>query len=782
MKSFDDTASGKTLDVKKLFLRALRYWYYFPVFLVLSTVIAFTIYKTTVPLHHISTQVLISSAQDAAAGRVDVGERALPGISLGGQSHFENQTIILTSRRQVEKTIRELDFEVSYYEKEAYRLQEIYKDSPFRVLIDSSKVKPAGLAFEVAFVSKDRFVLKFENSAWSKEYGFFEKVNHPRFSFSLVPVEDVLPGSGYEQKVYRFVVNDLKALAAQYKSSLFLDRVQHGSSIVELSILENNVEKGRDFLNRLAYNSVSYTLEKKNQIALNTIEFIEKQLIGVADSLGAAENILQDFRSRNVVMNVSLQGEMIMAQSKELEDQKSALLAKLDYYSYLNDYIEGNGDLQEVIVPTSMGIEDPVLSQLIAQLSTLNAERSALRFNATTANPNITRINASIENLKGNIIESLKSVISATNLSLNDINNRLYNLSGEIRKLPRTEQRLLNIERTRQMNNETYTFLLTKLTEAQLAKAANRPDNEIIEEATYRGLVAPDQKRLLMLVLLAGLFLPAVVVFIKVFSNDKVQEVDDLKELCDLPVLGQIPAEKKKSRFALGNKERQEAPQALLSESFRSMRTALGYYANKKACKVILITSTLPGEGKSFCALNLARSFAQLNKKTLVVEFDLRRPSLNRQSGIPAIGKGITSYYSSDEQVADLIVKGSEAGSPDFIFAGPLPPNPAEMIAGEATERLFGNLQELYEVIIVDTPPLGVVSDAFLLTSLADVNLLVSRYNVTPKPVFKMNLKDEKFKEVPHLGLIINGLPFHRKEYHYRYGYDAGSKYFAGAQ
>lgn len=778
MKNFEEVEKEKTLDLKKFFYRALRYWYFFPIFLILAVLISVALYQTTTPMHLISMQLLISEGQEAT-GRVDVGDRALPGVSLGGQSFIENQTIILTSRKQVDKTLKQLDFEISYFEKEAFKTQEIYKKSPFRVIVDSSEVNPAGLSFEVEFLSKEKYRLSLVDGDFSKEFNLFERVTHPLFAFSIVPVLDNLPGSNYHEKTYRFTVNSMNSLVGYYQSRLFLDRAVFGSTIVEISIMENNVQKGVDFLNKLAQNSVNYTLERKNHIALNTIDFIEKQLVGVADSLGAAENVLENFRSVNEVMDVSYQGQMILTQSKELEDQKSALLAKLDYYSYLNDYIESNRDMQEVIVPTSMGIEDPVLGQLIGQLSTLNAERSALRFNATTENPNITRMNASIENLKNNILESLKSVISATHLSLDDTNRRLYSLTGQIRNLPRTEQRLLNIERSRQMNNETYTFLLTKLTEAQLAKAANRPDNEIVDEARSMGMVVPDMKRSVMLVLLLGLFLPAVIIFIKIFTNDKVLETDDVKEFSALPIIGEVPYEKRNGKSSLIETATAANTNTILAESFRSIRTSLGYYANQKASKTVLITSTLPGEGKSFCAINLARSFAQLNKKTLLIEFDMRRPSLSKQSGITANGNGLSSYYTGDAKVDDIINTDSEIENLHIIFAGHIPPNPSELIAGDITKRLMDELQGKYEMIVIDTPPVGVVADAHLLTEYADVNIVVVRHNKTPKPVLKMNLRDEKVKNIPHLSILMNGIPFQRREYSYKYGYDVNSKYFS---
>ncbi|WP_026474944.1 GumC family protein [Alkaliflexus imshenetskii] len=765
----------RNIDFKKLFFKILRYWYIYPVFILIALIAAFASYKTTVPLYRISVQLLISDAGEAAP-RVGVGDNALPGISLGNQSHMENQLIILTSRRQIERTLRQLDFEVSYFRESIFRPQEIYNYSPFRVIIDSSEVKPTDLAFKIKFLSRDQFLLTWENGGeFSRKVNFFEKVNHPRFSFTIVPIEENIPGSNYHENTYSFTINNIRRMAGQYQSKISMRRVQFGASIVELSIMENNIQKGVDFLNKLANNSVNYTLDRKNQIALNTIDFIEKQLIGVADSLGAAENILEDFRSRNQVMDVSYQGQMIISQSQDLENQRAGILAKMDYYNYLIDYIQNNRDVKNIIAPSSMGIEDPILSQLIGQLSALNAEKSALLFNATTDNPNITRINASIENLKVSIIETIRSVIATTNLTLNDVNNRLYNLSLEIQKLPKTEQRLLNIQRTREMNNETYTFLLTKLTEAQLAKAANMPDNEIVEEAISRGKVVPNTKQYLLMILIIGLLIPSVIIFMIIFLNNKVQEVEDVKEISDLPIIGQIPLHKTLS------KENKHANQAntMLAEAFRNVRTSLGYYATDKKSKTILLTSTLPSEGKSFCALNLARSFAHLNKKTILVEFDLRRPSLAKQAKISVNGHGLSSYISGKESdLGTIIFKDSSQANLHIIFAGSIPPNPAELIAKQGTIQFIEQLQEDYDIVILDTPPIGLVADAHLLVPYADVNILVVRHNTTPKPILTMNLKDEKSKNIPHLSILMNGIPFHRKEYSYNYGYNVKNKYF----
>lgn len=778
MRKLEGIELEKNLDFKKIIFRAFEYWPMFLIFMLVAIALAAYAYETTTPLYKINTKLLISQNRESnvSGGVGNAQSTALPGITLGvGQSNLENQMIVLTSRKQVEKALRQLDFEVSYYQEGFFKSQEIYKNSPFRVIIDSSEVKPSNLSFRVRFISKDQFELSMDdNKEFVRKAKFFEKISHPRFSFSIVPVEEKLPGSDYEKNSYSFEINTLDRLIYRYQSRVRMERVQYDATIVNLWILENNIEKGIDFLNKLAQTSVNYTLERKNQIATNTINFIEKQLIGVADSLGEAENLLEDFRSRHEVMDVSYQGQMIVTQSRELENQKAALNVRIDYYTYLRDYIQNNRNVQDLISPSSMGVDDPVLGQMIAQLSALNAERSSLQFTSSAENPTVIRIDHSINTLKNSILETLKSVVATTNLSLNDVNNRLYALSQEIKKLPKTEQLLLGIERRFKMNNDMYTFLMQKRAEAQLAKAANLPDNEIIEEALFYGKVAPDRKRFIIMVIGGGFLLPTIIVFLLIFFNDRILEIDDVKEITELPIIGQVPFERFKGGKSLNN----DQPNTLLSESFRSIRASLGYYANQKKNKTILVTSTLPSEGKSFCAINIGHSFAQLGKKTIIIEFDMRRPSLAKQSGIGANGVGLSSFYTGESSIDSIIVKDTSIPNFNIIFAGQIPPNPSELIAGEETVKLIEHLKSEYDIVILDTPPLGLVADAHLLTQFADVNILVVRHNVTPKPLLKINLRDEKVTKIQRLSILLNGIPFQRREYNYQYGYDLKYKYF----
>ncbi len=768
MGQIDHLYEEREFDFKKALSKALGYWYLFPLFLLLASAGAIYMFKTTTPMYKISTRLLISDGErrgTSISGGAQEGGGGLPGVVLGGQNNLENQLVLLTSYKQIEKTIKQLDFGISYFKKGLFLTQEIYTSSPFRVVVDTSVVKTHDRMFFIEFFSKDEYFLTIDgDKAYQRRGRFFEKISEPWFEFTIIPEEENIEGANYVSGVYGFRVNTIRSLVLQYQGKIRLERVNQQSSIVEVSIVENNVHKGTDFLNTLAQMSVNYTLEKKNQVAINTINFIEKQLIGVMDSLSVAEKVLEDFRSRNEVMDVSMQGQMIIQQSQDLENQRAAIMVRLDYYNYLIDYLEANRDVQELKVPSVMGVDDPSLTALISELSTLNAERSSMQFNSKEGHPQVIRIDKGIAALKSSIVENTRSIIATTNMTLKDLDQRLMQLSTQIKKLPRTEQMLLGIQRKFELSDGMYTYLMERRSDALLAKAANVPDNEIVEEAMPKGMVAPDRTRSIIIVVLLGLFLPCVIIFLMVFLNDKVQDKGDLEQITQYPLIGQIPFQKK-----LANSIQLAAQsRSALAESFRGIRTSLGFFPYAQSNRTYLVTSTLPGEGKTFCAVNLAISFAQLGKKTLLVGFDLRKPSLFYYFSGELADKGVGDFYVDPNH--PLHIQQDSIEYLHLMFAGLQPPNPAELIASAKTQELFDHLKKEFEVIVIDSPPLALVSDTHLLAKYSDVNLLVVRHDYTPKPALRLCLQDGKVLQMANLSLILNGVPINRGSYAYGYG------------
>nr|WP_321409498.1 polysaccharide biosynthesis tyrosine autokinase [uncultured Carboxylicivirga sp.] len=764
------------IDIRKILFRALEYWYWIPLFLIIFTAGGVYIYRTTTPIYQISTQLLISGGENDRSSIGGSEEDVLSGVKLGWQSNIENQLIILTSSNQVEKTIRQLDFSVSYFLSGMLLTTEIYKESPFKVIVDTTQTSLSSHLFHVKFINDKEFYLTIEgDNEYNRKASFFEKINETGFSFSILPVDELVKRKHYIGMDYSFQFNSLGRLISSYKSRLSIRQVQ-GSSIHEISITENNIQKGMDFLNKLAHNSVTYTLEKKNQIANNKISFIDNQLIGVTDSLENAKMVLQDFRSNNEVMDVSMQGQMIIQQSQDLETQRYNLQEELDYYNYLVDYIQNNTDAsQQISAPSSQNVSDPTLMSQIAELSTLNAEKASLQFNSRVDNPNIKSIDRRISTIKNSITEITKSLINTTNSQLKDLDNRIMNLSYQIRKLPKTEQKLLDIQRNFEMNEQLYTYLLQKRSDAQLAKASNLPDNEIIEYAIPKGRIQPNLLKIAFTVIFLGLFIPTGIILLIVFLNDKIQDKDDLEGF-DVPLVGSVPQQSKKIKGI----EAIENPRSAIAEAYRSIRTSLEFYNSNSGCKTIMITSSLPGEGKSFCASNLAISYAQLGKKTILLGFDLRKPSLHSTLNLKENNHGLSRFLLNGHlnESRKHLIEQTTIKNLDIIMTGEIPPNPVELIAGDATNILFTELKQLYDVIIIDTPPLGLVSDAILLSKFSDINILAVRHNYTPKKVFLNVLQSENLMKMSNVTLCINGLPIRKRGYSYGYQYGLKSNYY----
>ncbi len=763
---FEENNQESNFDFSKVFYRTIRYWYIILICLFLSIGLGYYMYKTTLPQYKITSLLMISDPQNDQEASVG-SEDAMPGVSLGKYSNIQNQIIFLTSSDHVEKVIKQLDFTISYYEKDMFLYQEIYKNTPFIVIPDTAKEYVQYDHYQINFSDDKTFTLT--NEKHPKEthsFHFFEKIKLYGQSFSIRPNEKTINKRNYINKEYSFVINPLESIINKYKNKISITPYQRGSSIYEVSINENNISKGIDFIETLSQSAVQYNLDKKNQIANSTIMFIEKLLVGVSDSLSSAEKVLEDFRSRNELMDVSMQGQMIINQSQELENQKAGLLLKIDYYNYLVNYIENNQNVQELMAPSSMGVEDPILSQLIGELSSKNAEKSSLQFNSRIENPNITRINRHIENLKTSILENTQSLIATTNLSLKDLNQRLMTLSSQIRKLPKTEQLLLGIERKFKMNDEMYTYLLERRSEAQLAKAANLPDNEIIEKATPQGKVVPDIKRAIIIIILLGLFVPSVIIFLIIFLNNKIQDKTDLESLTKHPIIGEIPSKgktKDQITFLCNLK-------SSFSEAIRTVRTNLSFYPSKGNSKTIMVTSIIPGEGKTFFAINLAASYAQLGKKTVILGFDLRKPKLSEYLNIETNGSSLSKYLvNNHENLSHNLVEPTHIPNLEIIPTGEIPPNPAELIASQYTDVLFKELEKIYDIIIIDTPPIGLVTDAQLLAKHTDINIITTRHNVTPRPLLNNLLKDGKIKSMKNICMVINGLPQDRRGYSYGY-------------
>lgn len=773
-------------DLKTILLKFTRQWYLFAISLSLALAGAFIFNKISSPVFRVSTKVMIKADDPRTRQRATQSdEQYFQGIAMFmGSKNIYNELQNLRSSPLIREAISTLNIEVSYYSIEKMVRKELYKSSPIVVVFDRLHSQTVGVEYKLNFDEKGNFSIHAKGEQ-VKVYSYNEQKElfvRPKFSmegnYALGQsiISDfysfkILLSNDYERENLRgkkFIVkfHALDDLTAEFRDALVVASTNEYATIADISMEVSNVHKGIDFLNALTNRYVHKSLEQKNHIAVNTIEYIDGQISQIADSLSRAERRLQDFRTRHQVLDITSKAGRSYEQLQELERQKDIIDAQYKYYVYINDYFEKNKDISDLIAPSSMGIEDPLLNNLIQELTRLNAEKSSLVDNKQEKSPYVKTLTVKIDNLKKTIEENIKYVLNTTKISLDDINQRISSINREISSLPGTERELVGIERKFNLNDAIYTFLLEKRAEAQIARASNLPDSEITEPAKMVGRtpIYPKTKVNYIFAFILGLFVPIGWILGREIWHDEVSDLREIEKITPYSILGTILHNDTPVLRPLI-----EFPKSGVAESFRSIRTNLQYYMRGTDSQVVMLTSSLSQEGKSFVSLNLAVSLAISNKRTVLLGFDLRRPKISEYMNITEM-LGITSYLINTATLSDIIVR-TDLENLDYIPAGTVPPNPVELIASDKVQTLITQLREMYDYIIIDTPPLGLVTDANLLMNYSDVNIFVVRLGYTPRKIFPKVIREVEAKGIKNMTILANDYKIESRNYGYYYGY-----------
>jgi len=705
------------IDYKVLFFKFYRYWYIFAFTIIVAMIIAFLFNKYTKPVYEVNTTVLVKI--DATMDAQD-----LIGMGFIGrqQQNIENEVGILKSYNLASRTINKLEFEVSYFKVENFISKELYNESPFTVVFDTNAPQPLDLKFHLTILSNNKFRLeaeameiglydyrtrevvediKIDALSLDQEFVFGEIIENEYFSFRVLLNSNFEPDIDIDRELY-FQFNNMQALAKNFQA-LKIEPTEREASLLRISLEGSNVKKLVDFLNTLTLEYLARELEKKNKVARNTIEFINTELADIEDTLINTEQVLEDFRLNNEVMDMDFEAQQAFEFMKTLQDQKAELMVKSKYYASLRAYVEKHKeDLDKLVVPSSMGIEDPLLNQLSVTLISLYNQKTEMLTASSEKNPFVEELNLKIRNTRNALLENVSNIIQTSNIAIKDIDDRIAEIEIRIRRLPHTQRLLFGIEREFKLNNAIYTYLLQKRSEAQITEASNFPDNEVIDVAREeaRAQVLPKKSLNYTIAILLGLILPIIYILGRDYFNDKIVERKDVENLTRLPIIGHVVHSTKLTNLVVA-----EAPKSSIAESFRSVRTNMQYILKNKEKQTILITSDMVSAGKTFIAINIASIYAFYGKKTLLMGFDLRKPKIYQDFELTNT-EGISTYMIGKSSLDDII-QHSSIDNLDIIMAGPVPPNPAELIASAETDKLFEQLKEIYDFIIIDTPPGG---------------------------------------------------------------------------
>jgi tyrosine-protein kinase Etk/Wzc len=712
------------------------------------------------------------------------------------QKIVENELEILKSFSLVKKAINEMDLKVTYFstrnsqfsnllfETPFARRTEHYDDSPIKILLDLSLPQATNLNFKITFLNENEFMITASGEKvplynyiddqivsiiptvyFKQRYKFDDEIKTKYFNFKVQKDKYFRTEFTRDYNLY-FTFNNINNLTLSLEQSLKTEAVSQTSTLIKVTFIGNNRVKVTDFLNNLSSAYIERNMEKKNKMALSTVNFIDSQISDVADSLHFVESKLKDFRTSAGVMDLSFQGQQIFEQLNKLENEKAAIDVQRNYYQYLDKNLALNSELNDLSAPSSMNVVDPIMTNLVTQLITLNSERASLLKNASNQqNLYLADINIKIENIKKTIRETVKNTLDALNMSLNEINYRMNRATGQISEMPKTELQLRGIERKFQLSDAIYTFLLQKRAEAQISSAASMPDYEIIDPAilAISKRVSPKSKLNYIIALFLGLMIPTSFVLLKDFLNNKITDTDEVEEFPVFPILGRIFHNFHRNKMIV-----RDYPNSSVTESFRSIRTNLQFFTEGGKKQVILLTSSTSGEGKTFCSMNLATVMALNGHRTVLLEFDLRRPKIFQEFTSNNM-IGISSFLIDKATIDDIIIP-TPIENLDFIPAGPTAPNPAELINSERTAELIDKLKEMYDYLIIDSAPAGILTETYLLMKFSDLNIFIVRLNKTVKDTLKQTFKNLQANRMQNITLIINDIFANRESA--KYGYD----------
>jgi capsular exopolysaccharide synthesis family protein len=769
-------------DFKQYYLIVIKYWYIAVLILFVAYIYAWFNIRYATPIYQVKNSIQIKDKSN------NVQKQLYDGSSFFQTTkNLNNEIELIKSYNQVLAVLKELDFVWEYTVHGSIKDISIYRTEPFRLVVDSNFV-PIHSVFSIKPINENECIVNFnyQSSQWYslKEYKLRDSILIPvnlkdvKVSFGDTIIQGMLKFS--IQKTPQFnsqsigqefsvIARDLHYLTKVYKSKLNATRAEK-SSIITLTSSGPLVEKEAVFLNKVAEVYIRKDLSDKNQIATNTINFIDAQLNIISDSLDISSEGLQSYKETNKVYAISEQAQNIMSQIKDIEEKKLSQEIQLRYYSYLNDYIHSEKETGDLVAPSTININDPILSNLVSQLIQLYQEKNTLQYTSSEKSANYKSLQLKINSIREALIETSSNLVHTTKLSINDLNNRIYILENELSKIPEKERALLNIQRKHTINDNIYNYLLQKRAEASIARASSLSDAFVVEFARTDeySLVAPISKSIYTKYLLVAVALIVFFIFLYSKMDNKIKSKEDAHVISGIPVLGSIflvsESEEKSKTVYSGH--------SLLTESFRSLRTNLQFLIKNKKNSVIGVTSCISGDGKSFCSQNLAKVYAISGKKTLLIHGDLRKPFELSYPYLSPVTKGLSEYLIEQATLSDII-HSSGLDNLDVIVPGILPPNASELFASEIMGHLVDELRKKYSLIIIDSPPIGIVSDYLSLLEYIDVNLFVIRHDYTPKA----NVEDLKsiYKKdlVKEAGWIVyNGEKGKGNSYNYAYKYN----------
>lgn len=772
MQEHPQQPTGKSelwnLSLRDLFYKYIRFLPLFVLSVALTLFAAFIYLRYTVPIYRVGGSMIIKSEQPGGGRSNDFEEILTNDRGQNIQSEIE----ILKSKPLMQRVVDSLHLQFSFIAIGKIKKVNIYKQTPF--LLNAYKIADSNRTFtiKVKFVSDQEFRINGEKAVY--RYGQMFKNNDGVFSLSRNPYVAA-------SKEYNITWLPTTVAARAYAGALSITPRTPGTGILGISMITPNPQLGADILNKLMEEYASYTILKKQQSSDLKLAFINERIDSTKQELDSIDQALLDWKRRNNVVDGERQSEIYFNSISEADKEIIDLKTKENTADLIRSYLsDKKNQFAQVVVPSSLGLNDLTLNDLVGQYNTSQLSRQQLiDANIPENHSSVQEVNSTIEKLRISILENIKNIRSSITSSISALQRSSNLKQSDLSLMPQKSKEQQDIERNKASRENLYKILQEEKLKTAIARASTISNSEIIDRSYPSSVpVKPNKKAIRILAVLLGLGLPALFIFIAEILNDKVSTRFDIEKITSAPILGEIGHSYSQNVLIVNKTTR-----SMVAEQFRIIRSNLQYILNKSEKSVILVTSSYSGEGKSYVSINMGAVLALAGKKTVILEFDIRKPKV--LSGLAmSKGPGISNYLVGKAKLEDLIKPVPDQDNLFVLGCGPIPPNPAELLLDPKVEQMFETLRANYDVVLVDTAPVGMVSDAMTLSKFADCTLYLVRQGHTFKK--QIALIDEFYQgsKLPKISIIINDVKlkpgygyYGYGRYGYGYGYGYGSYY-----
>lgn len=783
---------GSSFDFKIIYTTLILNWQWFVLSLIICLSAAAIMLRYTTPMYQSYAKLLIKDDNNGGrrGGRSYIANSSTLGMMTNTEG-IDNEMEILKSTALATEAVKQLKLYTVYTLEGHIKDHLLYKNQPVNVDLDVAHIETLKRPISLV-IDKDKNGKLHVTGTYTYVP---EDPDKPSKTYAINRTFDVLPARIITSVgIITFTANTLspmpddrnelvtiyppKMIAGKYSGALTVNQLSKSTSIAGLTLTDEMPQRANDYLKQLVFSYNMQANEDKNEIAMRTEQFINSRLEKINTELGATEGSLEATKRQYKIVNPEATGALGFTNTDQFTQKLADMDMQIELLRSLQQYMNEPSNKYQTL-PSNVGLNDAAASTLINDYNKIVMERNRLLRSANENSPTITPLTAQLDDLSSSIRRAMTQVQRNAQIQRNSILQEYNRYSSMIYSSPEQERVLNQIGRQQEVKSGLYLMLLQKREENSISLAATADKGKLIDDPVSLGQISPKKSIILLIALVIGLAIPTIVLFLINFFRYKIEGHEDVARLTTLPIIGDvaIASETAKTKADIVVHENQNN---VMEEVFRSIRSNIQFML-KEDQKVIMFTSTTSGEGKTFTAANLAVSFALLGKKVLVMGLDIRKPRLTNLFELKDKNIGITNLLVHDnpthEDICANILNSGVNRNLDIMPAGPIPPNPAELVSRESLDNIFAALRKEYDYIIVDTAPVGLVTDTLMIARVADLTVYMCRADYTPKSSFEFINSLSAQKKLPQVSIVINGIDMSKKKYGYYYGYGKYGKY-----